>query len=348
MQQRWSRASFENSAKSRQARFRETSPTISEPARAPNDDLGKKHNHLLALGFSEENLFPGIRGAGGAMDFFTQRNIKWWDGTIDEAGGNAPTRNMASSQVACVNFLLPLAGVPGGLLSVLQNLDPDVTEVVDIHHQGQVSPVEFEWIGIDLSLEGGRQRGAYETSVDAFMIAETTSGRRRAYLLEWKYVERYLSGRPEYKGAGPSGQTRRRRYDQRFRASFSSFNPAKAPSMDDFLYEPFYQLMRQRLLADRMVHDRELDVEQAKVVVVVPEENWAYRAMTDGRTSTSPLLVERFPNLETVTQIMRACLNCPEGQFDLISPHFLLEGVERRLPNETTAWSRYWRERYGV
>ena len=240
MQRHGSRASFAHSAKSRQAKFRDTSPTISEPARTPVDDLGRRYNHLLAPGHEEENLFPGIRGPSGAVDFFAQRNIKWWDASKSKDGGYAPTRNMASSQVACVNFLLPLAGVPGGLLSVLQSLDTDVREVVDIHHEGRHSPVEFEWIGTNESLEGGRRGGAYETSVDAFMIADTVSGQRRAYLLEWKYVERYLSGRPEYKGARASGQTRRRTYEERFKASFSSFNPVMAPELDDFLYEPFY------------------------------------------------------------------------------------------------------------
>ena len=52
-----------------------------------------------------------------------------------------------------------------------------------------------------------------------------------------------------------------------------------APELDEFLYEPFYQIMRQRLLADRMVHQRELDVVEAKVVVVVPEQNQSYRVI---------------------------------------------------------------------
>ena len=74
----------------------------------------------------------------------------------------------------------------------------------------------------------------------------------------------------------------------------SAFNPDAVPELDCFLYEPFYQIMRQRLLADRMVRDRELDVDEAMVVVVVPEENWAYRAVKSDRTVTSPLLARRF------------------------------------------------------
>ena len=60
MQRNSSRASFENGAKHRQCRFRNTSPTISDHARSPTDDTGRRHHHL----------FPGLRGQGGAIDFF--------------------------------------------------------------------------------------------------------------------------------------------------------------------------------------------------------------------------------------------------------------------------------------
>ena len=98
------------------------------------------------------------------------------------------------------------------------------------------------------------------------------------------------------------------------------FNPDAVPDLDDFLYEPFYQIMRQRLLADRMVQQRELDVDEAKVVAVVPEKNLAYRTVCSYRTVTSPLLVRRFPRLETVEVVMRVSLKDPEVQFSMASP----------------------------
>ena len=158
---------------------------------------------------------------------------------------------------------------------------------------------------------GREHQGAQNTSIDAFLVAETTTGRRRAYLLEWKHVEQYQSTRPDFKGEGRSGDTRRLRYAEPFRALSSSFNPEAAPELDDFLYEPFYQIMRQRLLADRMVQQRELDVDEAKVVVVVPEGNRAYRAVGSVRTTTSPPLAGRFPQLETVEAVVRASLRDP-------------------------------------
>ena len=110
---------------------------------------------------------------------------------------------MASSQVACVNFLLPLGRIPGAWLSVLRNIDEDVVDVVDIRHEGRTSSVEFEWFGLGHSPGGGRSRGSQTTSIDAFLVAETRVGRRRAYLLDWKNVEHYLSARPEFKGGEP-------------------------------------------------------------------------------------------------------------------------------------------------
>ena len=350
MQRHLSRTGFQHSAKERQHRFRDSSPTVSEGGSQPTDDKGLRNPHLLALGREEDNLYPDIRGTGGAVDFFRQRNIKWWKSARsgDDTRVDGPTRNMASSQVACVNFLLPLAAVPGALAAALRAVDDDVRAVVAIPHEGRVSSVEFEWLGLPRSLEGGTTRGAQNTSLDAFLIAETVSGRKRAYLLEWKYVEQYLRTRPEFKGEGKSGDTRRRRYAAPYHASFSSFNPGTAPDMDDFLYEPFYQIMRQRLLADRMVQQNELEVDEAKVVVVVPEDNRAYRALSDGRAGTSPPLARRFPQLDTVEEVMHASLKDPEAQCKIISPSLLLEGVVRSLPDETVEWANYWRERYGV
>ena len=342
-----SRVRFEYSAKSRQGDFRDSSDTISPEGSNPSDDIGTHHRHLLALGREMDNLYPSIRGADGALRFFKDRDIKWWKSSEKggDSKGDGPTRNMASSQVACVNFLLPLVEIPGALLAALKGIDGDVRNIVDIEYQGNISPVEFEWIGLGRSLEGGRTRGARTTSIDAFVVAETETGRKRAYLLEWKYVEQYFSSKPEraYKGVGQAGETRRQRYSPWFYAESSSFNPATAPEMDDFLYEPFYQIMRQRLLADRMIADSELDVTEAKVVVVVPEENLAYRELI-----TAPPLQERFPEIKTVAEVMETALKQPGEQFAMVAPAALVDSVEADCGESAAQWIEYWRRRYGV
>ena len=332
---------FGKAARKQQADFRDKSTTISDQGRSPSDDKGQRHGHLLATGCEDENLYPSLRGEAGARRFFEERGIKWHRTARsgDAVGEDGPTRNMASSQVACVNFLLPLAGMPGALAAVIGAIDNDVKGIVDIRHEGRTSPVEFEWIGLGGSLEGGTTRGANNTSVDAFVIADTDTG-RRAYLMEWKYVEDYESG--EDKGEGPEGETRKGRYSDPYSAESSAFS-GEVP-MGELLYEPFYQLMRLRLLADRMVANRELDVTDAKVVVVVPEGNSEYRERI-----TSPPLEKRFPQHKTVSDVMRATLKDSDAAFASVCPSVLLDVVERECDSDATRdWVAYQRERYGL
>ena len=322
---------FGQRERKRQAAFRKGLTT-------PTDAVGLKHDYLLALGCEEENLFPTLRGENGALRYFAERNIKWWQARAsgDASDGKRPTRNMASSQIACVNFLLPLVEIPGALTAVLQAIDDDVTGVVAIEHEGTSSPVELEWIGLDHALEGPgvKSRGANSTSVDAFMVAEAPAG-RRAYLMEWKYVEEY---RTEDKGQGRQGQTRRSRYAHLYEES-PSFN-RKVP-FDAWLFEPFYQLLRLRLLADRMVRARELGVSEAKVVVVVSEGNRAYRERV-----TSPWLAMAFPD-RSVSGIVEEALLRPDREYASVSQSNLADAVRNRYGDELTPWGVYHHDRYG-
>ena len=325
----------------RQAMFRDESPTVSAAGRSPNDDKGGRHGHLLALGHEEENLCPALRGEAGASRFLRDRGIKWWSSSRsgDQTGGMRPTRNLASSQAACINFMLPLASKPAALAAALSAIDDDVVGIAGIDDPvtGTSSPVEFEWIGLDHALEGPGQktRGANTTSIDAFVVAETASG-RRAYPIEWKYVEEY---REHYLGDGSRGATRLKRYCCAYRASpfFRDSTPVTA-----WFYEPFYQFMRQRLLADRMVKKGELGVRDAKVVVVVPECNYAYRERI-----TSPALAKEFPHARTVAEAIQSAITRPDAGFACVSPGMLAEPVRRRCGTRVAEWSEYLRDRYG-
>ena len=327
-------------ARRRQAGFRAQSPTISVRGRSPSDDKGQRHGHLLSHGCEEENLYPSLRGKDGALRFFRERGIKWHrtGRSGDTRGMNGPTRNMASSQIACVNFLLPLCAVPGALAAAIRAIDDDVLDVVPIYDEGRESLVEIEWIGLERPLEeeAARTRGANVTSVDAFMVTTTNTG-LRAYLMEWKYVEEYRSG--DDKGQGKPGETRRRRYTPLYYADHSSFS-GNVP-MEELLYEPFYQIMRLRLLADRMIERRELGVSDARVVVVVPEENAAYR-----KKITSQPLAQRFPELNTVHDVARATLKRNDG-LATIPPSSLVDAVELECGADSLDWGSYQRERYG-
>jgi hypothetical protein len=333
---------FAATAKAQQSRFRDISPTISSVARTPTDPLGKRHRHLLALGHEEENLYPGLRGPGGAMDFFRARGIKWWRSgrRAGDAKGDGPTRNLTSSQVSCVNFLLPLAAVPSSLLALLRTIDEDVIELGWIEYPSPdgtgifSSLVEFEWAGLGTSLEGEPvTRGAHVTNCDALLVAVTRERHRRAYLVEWKYAERYEPGR------ALANDRRRARYSA-WHANPSGSLQTQIP-LEEMLYDPVYQIARLAFLGDLMVRYSVFGVTESRVLVVCPAENRAYR-----ETITSPTLAARFPQCDTLELLARQLWRRPGG-FHMRSQADLLAGIRAQSLPELAEWDGYHHERYG-
>lgn len=117
---------FVKSARELQARFLANSPTFSALARNIG---GAVHRHILPLGCEIETLYPPIRNE--AVEFFDRRAIKWWKSprSGDDVLVPGPTRNLVSSQVACVNFLLPLSSSAASLTAMLRSLDDDIVNV---------------------------------------------------------------------------------------------------------------------------------------------------------------------------------------------------------------------------
>jgi len=340
-------STFGRQERQRQQRFRDSSPAVSPKGRVPTDEKGLRNGHLLAPGYEDENLYPALRERDIAKKFFAARGIKWWKSSRsgDDTDTDAPTRNLASSQIACVNFLLPLAQNLEALLAILRAVDADVVGVEMLEYPSRdtglalSSSVDFEWVGLDSCLEGGAgTRGANTTSVDALMVGETAQGIRRAYLFEWKYVEEYIGA--EYLGDGKPGETRRRRYAERYASADSRFS-GLVP-MEELFYEPFYQIMRLGLLADKMVQDKEFGASEVTVVVVCPQGNNAYR-----ETITSPALSERFPAATTVEEVVQASLQNATS-FAITSPEKLVAAVRKSDAAESVPdWLAYQRERYG-
>jgi len=333
----------------RQSSFRDSSPSISTAARTPCDPKMQRNGHLLAVGYEVENLYDSLRRPGGAKDFFADRNIHWWRSSRsgDDTSVNGPTRNMASSQIACLNFLLPLKDNAAALTALLRSLAAGIRGVVPIRYvpHGSISGaqvdslVDFEWIGEKAPLEqgAGYTRGEHATSVDALLIGKSAGG-ATAFLIEWKYVEEYEVGK--YLGAGKPGATRLRRYSGMYSAPNSPFSGI-AP-VEELLYDPLYQIARLLLLGQRMVQERELGVTDFRVVVVCPEANDDYR-----NRITSPDLRKRFPNANSIEHVMRQVLRGP-SIFVMTSPEKLLSEVRGSgAVAGLAAWSAYMRERYG-
>jgi hypothetical protein len=201
--------------------------------------------------------------------------------------------------------------------------------------------VEFEWVGWRAPLEGGPiTRGANQTSIDALLVARTQTG-HRAYLFEWKYCEEYLH--PEDKSQGSSGDTRRARYEHLYASPSSSFN-GDIP-FQQMLYDPFFQLMRQMLVGDRMLTEgvtEALRVNDMRVIVACPTANLDYRRVVP----TTPI-GRRLREGATVRDAMRASLKEPR-RFEVVAQDELVKQLRAGpLSAELKPWLDYHELRYG-
>ncbi|MBA7508710.1 hypothetical protein ES705_00642 [subsurface metagenome] len=199
------------------------------------------------------NLWESVRE--DALQYFKRNEIPWWQGNKDD-----PTGHLLSSQISCVNHLYYLRQRKDLATAVLTGIDNEITEALIVDD----GYVEFEFIGCKQYLkEKSWTRGANCTSVDAVMIGKNRKGVKVFFLIEWKYTEYYHSENkyiPE----------RAKVYDDLIKDSKSPF---KKMDVKAFYYEPFYQLMRQTLLAWKLIENRDHCCSDYYNVHVIPKEN---------------------------------------------------------------------------
>jgi len=302
------------------------SGTATTHGTTPVDDLRRRV--VLARGREEENLFPSIRGRHGAADFFRERGIVWWSHTREK---DRPSRHLASSQVSCVNFLLPLAvGHSDALLALLQAIDPDIVDIVPIEHEGRRALAEFEWVGVSGPLEGVPfVRGEKCTSIDALILGRTADRTVRGYFVEWKYTESC----GELLGHGrPS--TRLARYGELYRSS----GCFRAP-LESLMYDPAYQLVRSLLLGFRTVKQRELGVIEARTVVVCPDANQSYRLLPPEHTLAGGSVI-------SVNDFMHQRALAAPDRFCMVSQRQLFDRILESGASTPQGWADYHRRRY--
>lgn len=212
----------------------------------------------------EKNLWYQIRL--DAIKYFKNNSIVWWP------GGDMPSGHLLSSQIACVNHLFFLRDDKVAALTFLQNINENFVDVCADFEDGYIG---FEVVSIGSYLgevpEGKKQtRGANCTSVDAMMTGVLLNGKKIQVLIEWKYTEFYNN---DCKANGNSGLTRQSRYNSLIQAKDSPIE-CKIP-IENLYYEPFYQIMRQTLLAWQMVKHKknELQADDWLHIDVVPETN---------------------------------------------------------------------------
>ncbi|MBY5697569.1 PGN_0703 family putative restriction endonuclease [Rhizobium leguminosarum] len=219
----------------------------------------------------ERNLAPSIRSAVPA--YFKQKGIQW----------HTHSNHGLSSQVCCVNFLAPLALKPKMLARLVQSaLGGELPTMLPVEEgpDGEWF-VGFEWIGGDYLNESGksgvRSRGANATSADAVLMFER-DGKRETLLIEWKYTESY--GTP----ISPNGNaTRLKRYESLVLSPDGPIRADLGLVLEDFFWEPFYQLLRQQMLAFQMEKARENGADIVRVLHLSPAGNSALKAVTAPR-----------------------------------------------------------------
>lgn len=229
----------------------------------PGNGLHQSKHYPFVLINAEINLWRGIRN--DALKYFEDNKIIWWPGS------DKPSGHLLSSQISCVNHLFFLRNEKDAALKVLQNINPEFSEVCPDFEGGYVG---FEVVSNGSYLgeadQGKEQtRGANCTSVDAMMTG-ILNGKKIQVLIEWKYTELYPKSD---KSAEAGGATRKNRYDKLIDDKDSPIK--RTVGIENFYYEPFYQLMRQTLLAWQMTQnkEKELNADDWLHLDVIPENN---------------------------------------------------------------------------
>jgi hypothetical protein len=134
----------------------------------------------------------------------------------------------------------------------------------------------FEYIGprdfFNEAPGGDRIRGAHCTSVDAAFLHRTVDGVVELVLLEWKYTESYRVRPPDPQ----KDKVRLGRYGAALADPAGPVRP-DVLAFEHLLDEPFYQLVRQQLLARALETSGAEGATRVRIVHVLPAGNDAYQ-----------------------------------------------------------------------
>lgn len=289
----------------------------------PGNGVHQGKNYPFILMNPEKNLWKGI--SKDAIKYFEDNKIVWWPGSDKPAG------HLLSSQISCVNHLFFLRNDKEAALRILKNINPEFSEVCLDFEGGYVG---FEVVSkgnyLGEAQEGKEQtRGANCTSVDAMMTG-IMNGKKIQVLIEWKYTEFYSKSD---KSAEAGGATRKSRYDNLIDDKYSPIQ--RTVGIENLYYEPFYQLMRQTLLAWQMIKNKqnELNADDWIHLDVIPENNLNLRYQV-----SSPDLIQ-----SGIEQAWKSQLKEPH-KYNTITPQRLLSPLI--FDNKYRSLIAYLNERY--
>lgn len=211
--------------------------------------------------------------ADAIRDFFRYSD----DEGAQEIGWHTRSNHGASSQACCVNFLFPMARDPALLSRWVDHvMGIEGVEVQPIDRRcAEDWYLTFEWFpAVDYLNEansrGARTRGANSTSVDA-ALRYVHEGKSNLLLVEWKYTEAYGSKRTASHERGD--ETRERRYANLWRRPHGPVRIDAPVRLSDFFLDPWYQLLRQQMLAYHCEVDPLGDFDRVTVLHVSPSDN---------------------------------------------------------------------------
>ncbi|MEI6851269.1 MAG: hypothetical protein WCL06_00445 [Bacteroidota bacterium] len=271
------------------------------------------------------NIWGGVRD--DAISYFNRYNIPFWDSGVE------PTGHVLSSQIACINHLYFIRQRQDIATIILQEVDKDVKCALQMDNGVKdCGYVDFEVIGRKNYLkEKLHTRGANSTSVDAVMLAEMNNGLKKLFFIEWKYVEQYKS-QPS-KANGDSGKTRIETYRPLILAEDCPF---EFKNIDGLFTEPYYQLMRQTLLANEMTKAEEYGASLYQHLHIIPEENSDLRKVNTANG--------KLPGT-TLHETWTGLLKNPE-KYKMVDPKDFI--FPAKICNDTISWINYLEQRYWV
>ena len=321
---------FLSGEKKLQTSWKLTSKALPRGAKKNGLYRSRMYPFCLPLEYAGHNLFHEIRD--DALATFKRHEIVWHGSALP----GLPTNHLCSSQVFAVNMLFTFIDKPEALADALKPFFPDIERMLPVENKRYIA---FEWIG-DINylnenpkIGGYRQRGAGNTSIDAMMMYESINGEKVMLLVETKYSESYGVS---YKRFRSDGSDRFENYKGLFYSPSSPVNHETAPDLADFLYEPFYQLLRQSLLASQIKKTGKPKVSRVQVVHLTVHRNKDLLAVT------SP----RLRHLGGTTyEVWNKVLKDPSA-FSLISAESFFKGISLENHRELETWALFMANRY--
>jgi len=258
--------------KFRAVSWKRSTPTLPDGAQEAAAYVGKEgkpghktYDFCLPPQHATFSLLPEVRDL--ALALFAELEIPWHAGI-----NGGPSNHLLSSQVQCVNALGQMVTDPTRIVRAFGDL-LSIGEVLQIEPGRYLT---FEYIGpTDFFGEvprGDRIRGAHCTSVDAAFLHRGLDDVVELVLVEWKYTESY----PARRADPVKDAVRFRRYGTAFTDRCGPVRHDVVP-FELILDEPFYQLVRQQLLAHALEQGGAEGGTRVRVVHVLSPDNVPYQ-----------------------------------------------------------------------